>query len=85
MSRGWYVFCLPSHVNFDSPPRNMEPEPIPVSRLYLLSVLSQPKGLEGFLPPTPGAPFTLGPVPLPPTPPLGPPHHQAELSPQRGS
>lgn len=48
MSRGWCIFDMPSCVNFDSPPRNMEPEAIPFSHLDLLQVLSLLKGLEGF-------------------------------------
>lgn len=81
MSRGWCISDIPSCVNFNSPPRNTEPAAIPFSHLDLLWVLSLPKGLEGFLPPTPGAPFTLMPCPLV----SHPTSHWAELSPRRGS
>lgn len=49
--------------------------------LDLLWVLSLPRGLEGFLPRTPGAPFTLMLCPLV----SHPTFHWAELSPQKGS
>lgn len=81
MSRGWCISDMPSCVNFTSPPRNKEPAAIPFSYLHLLWVLSLPKGLEGFLSHSLGAPFTLMPCPFVshPTP------HWAELSPRRGS